>query len=61
METEAKFQMMMAAGMAMALNPYSPRWGEQRRVGGEFRVTAMPDKKTKRKNKQAQQRKNRKK
>lgn len=38
------------------------RWGEQRRVGGQPRMSgALPGKKAPRKRKQAQQRKNRKK
>lgn len=63
MDKKAGLQMMIAAGMAMASSVESERWGSPRgyRVGGEVRANARPDKKAKRKNKQAQQRKNRKK
>jgi len=61
MDKKAALEMMIGAGMAMASSPPRQSWGEKRRVGGEARATANPDKKAKRKIKQASRRKNRKK
>lgn len=61
MDKKAGLQMMIAGAMAMTSSPPRKPWGEHRRVGGEARSTATPDKKARRKTGQASRRKNRKK
>lgn len=62
---KASNTLMVGMAMAAAMSGTTANhrsWGEQRRVGGQPRMSgALPDKKATRKRKQAQQRKNRKK
>ena len=60
MDKKAGLQMMIAAGMAMAAKPPRGNWN-QRRKGGKCWAAANPDKKTKRRIRQASRRNNRKK